>query len=640
MKKSKLTLGLVTSFIAATALAACGSKSSSSKEYLVTFNGYDGKSYNLVTDEVYAQYRHSNSGISQFKDQILEVMIRNEFSKSESEKSIETEKELGTIQTEAKNDVKSQKTTAKENAKTNGTSYKKEFQAILDSNGVEDEDELYQLFVYQKEKEQIEDGFYDKFEDVLRQEYLGVNADGTAVAPQAGYNGVITSKLPYHIRHILVKVEDGGSNYSTGTITKDQAKRLYDIVSALADGVQSFGQIALTSSDDGSKSKYGDVGIMTNNASAEGNLGMVKEFQLGLYAYDAIFNKANENKSEAVKEGLGISDALATKLASTNYAVGTDASGAIAGLTEVPYSVFEDLNTYQDTTKDETGHELANGNSAIYPRNILWNKYLNHHNIFVITNTARTAGTISADGKTISEDVNALDYANTIEVPSAVEGKPGFRTFKEAGLSDSETKKVLTDEQGRVIVGVRSEFGIHFMIIQKSIFDYDNEEVSLEEYYTTLTPNKDGYPKDSAGNAKLTYVNYINTKDQSELSSRADEVKSAIKSFDTTYEYRLFEYLLEQNKDSFTWKEDADGTTLKDNILDYIKLQRELNDYNQEKGIGLAWDTYFEMIEQQNYERVTNAQRIVPEGCVIGFKKGADFNKDAYEKGGACYYGK
>ena len=56
--------------------------------------------------------------------------------------------------------------------------------------------------------------------------------------------------------------------------------------------------------------------------------------------------------------------------------------------------------------------------------------------------------------------------------------------------------------------------------------------------------------------------------------------------------------------------------------------------------MGLAWDTYFEMIEQQNYERVTNAQRIVPEGCIIGFKKGETYNKDAYEKGGACYYGK
>ena len=32
------------------------------------------------------------------------------------------------------------------------------------------------------------------------------------------------------------------------------------------------------------------------------------------------------------------------------------------------------------------------------------------------------------------------------------------------------------------------------------------------------------------------------------------------------------------------------------------EYKEPLNEYNQEKGMGLAWDTYFEMIEQQNYE--------------------------------------
>ena len=51
-----------------------------------------------------------------------------------------------------------------------------------------------------------------------------------------------------------------------------------------------------------------------------------------------------------------------------------------------------------------------------------------------------------------------------------------------------------------------------------------------------------------------------------------------------------------------------------------------------------AWEKYLELIEVQNEDR-DNEERMVHEGCVIGFKNsGAD--QTEYAKGGKCYYGK
>ena len=70
-------------------------------------------------------------------------------------------------------------------------------------------------------------------------------------------------------------------------------------------------------------------------------------------------------------------------------------------------------------------------------------------------------------------------------------------------------------------------------------------------------------------------------------------------------------------------------------------LQRENNAYTQSEGIARAWSDYFELIEKQNEDRA-NDQRMVREGCVIGFMADLSTNPALaaeYEKGGKCYYG-
>lgn len=632
MKKSKLSLGLVTGLIGVMAMSACNSVTSKDGA-IVTFKGYDGSSsYTIVTDEMYDQYRNSVDGISKFYEQILEVLIRDAFNKG----SVSTEKTLGTIEKEAWDDVLDQKEAAKENANTNGTSYSTEWDAILTSNGVEDTDELYQLFIYQKEKTQIEDWYFKENTDSLRKEYLGVSDTGAEVLPQEDYNGVISSRLPYHLRHILVNASSSTTSYNRDTITSEQASSLYNVVSKLASGNLTFGAVAQSNSDDSSSSSYGDVGIVTNKASSDGSLTMVDEFQLGTYAYDAIVSRLSEKRNSTISNGLGI-NAEFTNLGDSTTTTVTDAYEDITGsLAKVPYEVFTALNTLKD---EETvdGQVIYDNDSMIYPRNILWNKYLNRHNVFVITNNTRTYSTGEGMRSDDPDQVGAEDATLLMSDPSALQC--GFRkvsdivSLKDSSLATSDPNLgVLTDEEGRVILGVRSQYGIHFIVIQKSIYEYAESAsnasyVSLEDYYTTEVPtteNADTYPAH-------TYVNFLKT-DKAGYNTRATEVENAIKGFDSTYDYRLYEYLYEKNKSNLTFADDLDTK-----IIDYVEKQRENNKQTQTLGIGRAWEGYLELLEAQEDAR-SNQERMVPEGCIIAFTSGT-IDSSIYGTGKVCYYG-
>ena len=470
----------------------------------------------------------------------------------------------------------------------------------------------------------------------------------------------LSSKFPYHVRHILVKVEDGGSDYVRGTITADQAKLLSNAVEELARGTNSFGTVAKKYSEDSSASSYGDVGLMTNNISS-GKLGMVNEFQLGIYAYDAI--QYHDGEKAVIDEGLGLNkefESEAEFLASDDTTVKSYFQKR--GFTEIPYSVFKELGDVADLENNyDTGLSVEDGKAAIYPRNLLWNRYLNNHGIFVITNSARNATlditdkAKGADGKWTNResiDVNSQSYitgADTYVKYDETEAKinyenlPGFKNessevaakVKAGSLAANE--KVLADEKGNVIIGVRSEFGIHLMIVERSIYEWSVNGTTLDQYYTTLTPSDKDYPKDDQGNPLTTYVNFIETVNKSEYNTRADTIRSAIKGFDSTYDYRLYEELLDKASDVIDLQDET-TSKLVSAIGNYLTVQREKNAHNQDIGMEQVWQTYIELLDTQDFYR-KKLDRIVPEGCKIGFtnKTLTAEEKEAYEEGGRCY---
>jgi hypothetical protein len=601
MKKNKIALGLVSSLVGVLALSACSSDVTSSKDNIVSFVGYDGSEIGIVTDEAYKEYLKTPSGISKFYEAIMESLIRYEFQTEGSSLYGKTKKGYEEIKQDATRKVESAKDEAKRTAKENGTTYDKEWESKLEGEGVEDEKELLEKYIYAGEKAEAEDWYFENNKEQLTKEYLGVLANGTSAG------GDVSAMFPYHIRHILVKVAGGASEFARGAITRDESLNLATVINALRDGNLDFGTIAQTYSEDtGSAAKYGDVGIMTTETS------FVNEFKLGIYAYDAALSGKTNT---VINEGLGLNGAYenSTVLAKIKS----------IGLAEVPAGVFARIDEYKDTITSDAGLKVNNGNESYYPRNILWNRYVNYHNPFVITN------------ETFSTALDALDTNGNYKVvvdnkiSEAATGKCGFRTIANVASG----KKVLTDEKGNPIIGVRSEHGIHLMIMEKSIFDY-NDTVSLQNYYTTLTPNDDGYPVDKD---VQTYVTYIKTADQSTLNERAEEIENAIKTFDSTYNYRLFEYFVDSAELQFLGE---DGIYAKAQIEAYIEATRNTNNYEDAKTLNKAWRTYLELIDQQTYER-ERVNNLIPDMCAIGFKKAhkADGSRNGeFVEGGKCYY--
>ena len=569
MKKSKLSITLVTSFIAAMAMSACSSVSAK-KDTLVTFKPYGSKeSIALLTDDVYNQYKGTNAGVSKFYEKILEALIRYEFKDKNFDKG---EQKYSEIENWAKNEVQAQKDKAKANAKSNGTSYDTEWNSILESNNVENADELREKFIYEKEKEVYKDWYADNIDAKLKQEFLGVKTDGTAVESD------VKSAMPYHIRHILVKVDEASNadeKFDKGTITEKQAKSLYLVASKLAEGKYTFSEIAKIDeiSEDGSNATGGDVGIMTN-AATSGSLQMVNEFQLGLYAYDNIYNATNASSSAAatIRDGLGITQTVIDNLPAT---IGV-----------VPYEAFVKLNKYAEVTRDGYGEELAKGSASLFPRNIIWNKYFNRHDVFLIKNA-----------KVGAEKFNQAH-------PETEFDNPITDTVYDANLAGFDaTSKYLTAGKGNdnLVIGVRSEFGIHFMVIEKSMYVFNNQGnydyAALDAYYDTKVPGQDGYDPNAE-----SYVNFVKG-DTETAKKRADDVKSKITSFDSTYDYRLYTYLTgpEKYQSNISFEGAAEG--LDKSISNYISFLKADNSIKQEEGLETVWENYYRMLARQEEVR-------------------------------------
>ena len=408
-------------------------------------------------------------------------------------------------------------------------------------------------------KEFTEKFIYEEEKRVLEEWYRSNNENAEALK-----NEFIETAMPYHIRHILVKVNEASEaqeKFYRGTVTEEQARKLSEVIETLAKGKYSFADVAKKYSEDGSAKDGGSVGIMTNTASS-GSLTMVNEFQLGLYAYDYLYNNANatSTKRNDVKKGLGFTNEVVNALP--------------ANITEVPYEAADRLGKFADVIDDGSGNKLCNGSATVYPRNIVWNKYFNMHNVFLIKNRKCAAPKFNAADAN-DEFTNFIDDANVAD----------------ATLPRFNTDGYLVDEKGNVIVGVRSEFGIHLMIIEKSIFD-DN----LDKYYSTKIPTDKDYDPNS-------YVGYIETADMDISKDRAKKVREAINSFDATYQYRIFEWLTDPAKGGLTVSYTGSAEGFGDKIANYISSQRKANEQKQEEGLEKVWETYNRLIDVQDYYR-------------------------------------
>lgn len=698
MKKSKLSLCLVTSFIGALALSACSTATSSgptsSTESIIEgieYNTETGK-FKIDIDKFYKEYGESEEGTTLFYNSVLESLIRNRYEKLSS-MSGSTLRPYAALVRDAEKKVEVQHQLARDNASSNGTTESEEWDKILESYKCESENDLKEHFLYELEKPAMEDWFYKTNISTLKDQYIGVKeveeggVKSWETMPQAKTEDY-TSVFPYHILHVLVKLDADASDYSRAEIKEAEAEKLWNVVRKLIDGSYDFEQVVASESQDTSADEYGDVGIMSTQTS------FYNEFKLGIYAYDALLSNTNiENDSNAdIYKAFGISKTSLVKTetlvngsnvveeqyrkvpefakeemvtdvqTAVNGYVNTPSQTQFLGLPTVPWQVFKLLD--DSKSYEKIGSTELDTTAASYPRNILFNQFLNFRSPFVITNEDITAF-YTDDDDTTTKTVAEAEVATAPNYTHVSLSEHNFETgdfkvetpnFTKNAVPSMPGKSVLTTNKGDVVIGVRSTAGIHFMVMRKSVFyntnagSYEDKALtiskantSLSDYYTTEVPTA------AEAAAHPSYIYNVVTDDNSYYTSRADTIKNKLKNadssdiFDAGYEYRLFNYLINNvGASNITF---FDGTTLAQskiyqNIVNKYKLLRENKFMSYRESIISSWKDYLLQLENQNAMRELKGQ--VATTCAFKFMKAQNESDPTayialFNEGGACY---
>ena len=641
MKKNKISLFLVSGLVSLAALSACSSSPIAEPSYskegnILTYTDSSGNTHNYSAEDLFGSYFDSSSSISTMFDNVYKLIVRNYF-KTEA-KGIA---KYADIKKDASNDVEGVKSTAQKNADSNKTSYDEEWQKLLDSNNAKDEDALLEHFIYQRELKEFERQFYEEsgglFGDKNGIEYL---RDAKKVSNDT-YEGYLQKKVPYHIRHVLVKLKGTSSsnNYWNDTITDEDASNLYSVAEKLAKGNLSFGEIAQQASEysDDSAKEYGDLGIMDKDTS------FVNEFKLGIYAYENLYsaNKDNAANSEiSIQSNRSYADIQKQELdIDTEYSSAVTykrtaedkktMTGDDAGLiSTIPFGAFEALEKYKTTTASTDSAPVNNGDTAFYPRNVIFNKYLNRHFVSFITPQKILANDDTADWT----DATLADNETTVGETDS------YDTNVYKGFVTIGNKKVLATKNGDPILVVRAGGdnyqGIHFIVIERSgLEETKANQADLSDYYSVKYTGSD-YISD-----KQTYVNIFNQPTK-ELKKRAEKVEEKIKGFDSHVNQLIYKSYLAKQKIKFnTFKVGETEYNIGEAIKNWMDTQEVKADYDASVSWESTWETYINSLKQQKAER----RKLIPEVCAIGFthtkseKEDANGGKDVWGEGGVCY---
>lgn len=602
MKKSKLAIGLMTAVLTTGALAGCdNSVKYNADGKIISYKDANGQVTIRTADKLLTEdYYKDSSKFQSIFDAIYSIVVRNYFTiddkvtlhRPTGDVDIHLGKnQMGQIELDAKRDVESDKKTAQTNADNNGTSYSDEFDAILSSKGVEDEDELKEKYIEEHKKQTFDDNFYNYHVYEMKNGDDSVKYNGDKQL----WNGYFNDMVPYHVSHILVKIEDGsGTNYANGTISKDNAKKLYNVVNELADikNKDSFGTIAKRYSDDtGSAANFGDLGIMDYST------GYVNEFKLGIYAYE---NFLGPNKEAVLASNINIpgnnaSASEVTGIAESFLKESKEAFGA--DVPEIDFSVFEQLNEYADVDKDTNGKSVIDDSANFYPRNIIYNKELNRHSVAYITT--------KDDSKLIpdSETAKTTGFRQT-ETPTGTKNVLSVKTA--SGWTPILCVRAGSDYQG-----------IHFIVVNRSKFD-TQATVSLDNYYTTYYPEQEDYPVDAQGNPLATYINFV-SKETGDTKPRAESLLSTIKSYDSE---RLNKYIFKKYFDMEKIK--IDDATLSEILELWISRGFDKKEEDKQDAWEKTWNDYVDTLRKQNDER----EKLVSDACRLAYIYGNGLKED------------
>lgn len=520
MKKSRLSITLMATLLSAATLTGCDNEVKYSPSgTLITYTVGD-YTRSITSQDIFAEYYTDSEKYQSIFEAIKSIVIKNYFTIEDEANGVPLGKaQLPELNDLAQSDVDGDKHQAETNARNNSTKYDKEFEKILKSKGVKTEQELFNKYLDQRKAEKFDENYYKYFLDEIKEGYKAPSTNAkpeeTQLEQDKFWTGYFEDMLPYHVSHILVKLDDSSAtNYYNGTISENDCEKLYLVVKTLEnsnnDPLATFQKVASQhSEDDGSKAKSGDLGIMDYSTS------YVNEFKLGVYAYESIYGKTESFKNSNIK----IDDALESSFISESK----DSYYHYTDIPSVDIKVFESLYDVRKDTKTEDEEDVMGGSSLVYPRNVIYNEYLNKHSFAFIT------------GDTATES----NFTKTNGIYD--KGKTGLHKYTEAENPNLKDKIILSTVVANEIkpilmvrAGTSDYQGIHFIVANRDPFtETDKLGVKKSEYYTTANiTDKNAFPFDEAGNPKATYANF-STNVEGDVNDIIKSFTSTIKGYDS-----------------------------------------------------------------------------------------------------------
>ena len=464
-------------------------------------------------------------------------------------------------------------------ALANGTSKDESRKKLLEEKGYSSVDEMKADIIYEQKLTRITESYWEE--------------------NKASYfDGYVEDRLPYLIRHVLVKIDDSNANKISNnvTVSKDDAKKLYDVIKRFENG-DKFSYVANQESEDTGSTAKGGAYYMDMTSGANG---FVDEFVYGTYAFDAYTTRVEE--SDTVKYVYGATDKVNklkglsdTDTFSKYYANGFNfVDMSVVNLLEKVYdqTSYSDKDYFQISAVNKVGegtditYETADGNinstENYYARSIIFNRAFN------------------------KPGVSVIGYNKLSDIPE------GVTNYVELKLSATESKYILTDENKQPIFfvaarGSSNAIWVHFLTINVSALD----DLENAKKFFSLTPDEDD---DS-------YVKLMNTAGTTQgANTVVAELESYVKSYATNglgekvgeesiLKYDMVQYYLKENEIEFA------NDQLGEAIDSYITNKKYLLKKNLLNTISDDWDTHTDKLAYNMSE--LNVRGIKPFECAV-----------------------
>ncbi len=369
------------------------------------------------------------------------------------------------------NKIESLHDTWKTNARTNNTSYKEEQEKTFSSEGVEDEDELREKYIAQQRVEENSNSFSTV------KTYSNDNDGGEYYLSKELTEKFVTEKAPYHVSHILIKVDasSSGDGYYNGQISSDDAKQIANVTRMLSSGT-SFGSVAQLASDDGSNTQYGELYTSDSMIAMLKDTSYVNEFKLGVYAYDAFLNSntssntpSSNAKNSEIRSSLRVPGTSEGSNSESEVAKSIDET--LIGKGEafgIPLSVCFEMNQVADWEKNPyNGSSVSTENKKSitarqYTRNVLFNNYFNYRGVSFIYKDS-----IDEFNTRFLAEVNGIQKARRdggetkatdfVDIATFLKSDDSYLSFKQdeynyiKGLLDETKDSAFCDYSGKLV---------------------------------------------------------------------------------------------------------------------------------------------------------------------------------------------